>query len=767
MALPEATRRALEGVHLFPVRHHSPRTSEVLTRFLDTVKPKHVLVEGPSDAENCFDVLLDAQTVPPIAILGYRTDGQSGSSLFPFASYSPEYVALQWAHRAKARAHFIDITIGQGIACDRGAGLETPAALDDEAPVDVHQAMAERNGFRSFEEFWEASFEAPHYQPHEFRPLLIAWAELLRHSGPRLGFHRARDAYMAARITELIESGVDPREVVVVVGAAHAAAFAALDVEPGLEASLSATVPTSVTMIPYSFTRLAEQTGYGAGNRAPRYYQRAFDAGCDYRRATLEVLCEFAEHLRLRGFMVSLADTIEAYRLATMLSDIRGKPNPGLDEVREASIATMCRGDAQHVDGFLWPSVIGHAVGRVAERIGRNSLQQEFWREVDRRQLPRNDVAERFVLKLNEPVQIETSVFLHRLRVADIPYAHFQGTQAKGKKEEEAGGFSALSRVREGWEAQWTPSTDVALVEAIVHGDSLRAVVERLLDVKLQAAKNTGEAAHVLMEAVVTSAPALVARALQACDSFAATDDDLPSLASACRALSGLASFGSSRSQSELGDQVIETLLRKTFDRSLLRVRAACTGDEDAVAPAREALKTLHELAQSQARVDRAAWHVTARELIDSYTVHASCSGLAAGLLYLAQVLSEEEVSLLVGQRLSLLSDPASGADFLAGFLEVNALVLVKNKAVVAALDGFLNHIPGDRFRDALPTLRRAFSSLGATERRYLLENLLAVRKISDKARQAQAVIAEKDKDKLKAMSADLSKALDDLDDLL
>ena len=44
---------------------------------------------------------------------------------------------------------------------------------------------------------------------------------------------------------------------------------------------------------------------------------------------------------------------------------------------------------------------------------------------------------------------------------------------------------------------------------------------------------------------------------------------------------------------------------------------------------------------------------------------------------------------------------------------------------------------------------------------------MLAARRIGDKAKAAQAVLLEKDKDKLEAMSADLSKDMDDLDDLL
>ncbi|HZN91631.1 MAG TPA: DUF5682 family protein, partial [Myxococcales bacterium] len=142
-------------------------------------------------------------------------------------------------------------------------------------------------------------------------------------------------------------------------------------------------------------------------------------------------------------------------------------------------------------------------------------------------------------------------------------------------------------------------------------------------------------------------------------------------------------------------------------------------------------------------------------------------SGMACGLLYLAQRMDEAQVTLVVGQRLSSLLEPAAAASFLEGFFQVNALVLVKNRQVVAALDAFLTGIETDRFKDSLPSLRRAFGSLGATERRYLLENLLALRKLSGKAREVQQVIAEKDKEKLKAMSDEMSKVMDDLDDLL
>lgn len=754
------------GLRCFGVRHHSPRATAVLTRFLAEFRPKAVLIEGPSDAgAELIEALADAETRPPVAILGYRTDGTPGSALWPFADYSPEFAALRWASRAKARVEFIDVPTGVALARDaqEGKGAE-PGAVTAES-LDIHEACAAAAGHRSFEEFWEAGFEGPEHDEPGFRGAITSYASLLRDDGDR-DFHRARDAFMARRVRELIESGVSADRVLVVAGAAHTAAFEAGDVDPALEASLPAAVPSACTLVPFSFPRLAEQLGYGAGNRAPMYYQRAHQAGCDFRSATLETLIGFSEHLRMRGFSASLADVIEAYRLAVALAAHRGKSAPGLDEVRESAAATLCRGESRHLDEFLWPGVIGRSVGQVASRIGRNSLQEEFWREVRTRRLPETDAPERFSLRLNNDVEVGASVFLHRLRIAEVPYATWTGAGGKSAPEE-AGGHAALSRAREAWEAQWTPATDVTLVEKIVFGDSLQSVATKILEERLGKATAVGSAADVLLESVVAACPQTTSSALTECERLASDDDDLPSLARACRALSGLVAYGTSRAASAAGDEAVAALCRKTYDRAVLRVAAACTGNDEAVAPALEALRTLHDIALSQPLVDKALWLDAARDLAGSYAVNPGASGLACGLLYLAQVFTDADVAAAVGQRLSNAYDPANAASFLSGFLEVNALVLVRSRPVVQALDAFIAGIPADRFRLILPVLRRAMGGLGQTERRYLLENIVAIRGLGSDAGAAKAIVQEKDKAKLKDLGKDLEKAMGDLDDLL
>ncbi|MCB9575126.1 MAG: hypothetical protein H6709_23875 [Kofleriaceae bacterium] len=626
----------------------------------------------------------------------------------------------------------------------------------------------------SFDEVWDAWLESPSHAAADLNRALLAYAGLLAARGRRSHRTRHRDAVMARHILATVAAGTPPSRIVVIVGAAHAAAFLAGDVDLDLADDLPAPLPCARTLIPYSFPRLSEQLGYGAGNRAPRYYQRAHDAGCDFERASLETLIELGETLRLRGFAVSLADTIEAWRLAVTLAGMRGKPAPGLDEARQAAIATMGRGEAGPIDAALAPAAVGRAIGRVASRLGQGPLQAEFWREVRARRLPERDDPEDLTLSMVDDVQVGTSVFLHRLRLADVPYATFRGAgrdrgAARGRGDDDAGGLDALSRVREGWTAQWTPATDVALVEKVVLGDGLEEVASRLLLDRLAAARGTGEAADVLLEAVVAGCPAVVARALAACDAAAAHDDDLPSLARACAALSALTSYGTSRAHTG-GDAAIATLCVTTFERAVLRLPGAAAVDDAGAAAVKTALRALHEVALAQPRVaghGRDAWLAAARDTADAFDVHPEIAGLAAGLLYLAQALDDAAVATAVSLRLSPAIDPAAGAAYLAGFLEVNALVVVKSRPVVAALDAYLATLDGETFPDVLPVLRRAFAALGATERRYLLENVIAVRGLGAQAGAAAAVVAATDRAAVEALAGDLAGALDDLDDLL
>src|SRR5687768_12523516 len=102
---------SLDGpVVLFPVRHHSPTAAVMVREVIRSLRPKAVLIEGPSD----FNGRMGELHLPhelPIAIYSYvrLADGRRRGAYYPFCVYSPEWQALLAARGVGARVEFIDL----------------------------------------------------------------------------------------------------------------------------------------------------------------------------------------------------------------------------------------------------------------------------------------------------------------------------------------------------------------------------------------------------------------------------------------------------------------------------------------------------------------------------------------------------------------------------------------------------------------------------------------------------------------------------------
>ena len=74
--------------------------------------------------------------------------------------------------------------------------------------------------------------------------------------------------------------------------------------------------------MPYSYARLSSQSGYGAGNHAPAYFEllwQALEQG-GINELSLRYLSLVARHLRDAGTHRSTAEVIDGVRLAETLS---------------------------------------------------------------------------------------------------------------------------------------------------------------------------------------------------------------------------------------------------------------------------------------------------------------------------------------------------------------------------------------------------------------------------------------------------------------
>ncbi len=836
-----------QAVTVFPVRHHSPAASLHVQAMIAKLRPKIILIEGPSDATDLIPLLLADGTEPPIAVLCYfqassdgnqETEERSGPSslVSPFCAYSPEYVAMRAGQKIGSVLRFCDIPAGAMLEwraqdaaprapSDQPAGEET---INEDGSVPQHiaptletqlAALAEHFDRRDSNEFWDTYFEMSAralndaagftrqmraygdlvrdwYEPDE--PPMVASAatatkapeaqtpeaeaqptpaEQPTLSGRQIDFDRFREAFMRTEIRRALAEGYKPEEIMVVCGAAHASALSlegsdfSWDGERVQQAK-SAKAAT-LTLIPYSYARLSEQSGYGAGNRAPAYYQQVWENKGDFASATRKFLLLTMNEMHAKGHAISLADAIEAERLAWTLAAVRDKPAPGLEELEDAARACYGRG-ALDTKGFLRPLLIGDALGKLSSKVERTPLQQDFYAGTNRLRIPLADSPKELKppLRLSDARDLQRSVFLHRLQVAGVPFAtlkrsgraEFQASSSRHTQGVSADNlnFDHLRNMMEIWEVQWTPHTDIRLIELSIEGDRVRDVCARLLRRELDAAQDIGAITKILLRAVLANIPELYNRILRRCDEAVAEGSDLLVLAQAGNHLHQLAQYGSTR---KLDPALLTSLLTRVYTRAALLLPAGAIVGDDEAAKVAQALKLLHELSSRRTDLDASLLNERLALAADMQgnaegktesTAHPSIAGLAATLLLLRGAISQDDLATLLGRRLSGAEEPQRGAQFLEGLLALNRAMLLRNRDIVGWLNFYLQSLGAEAFMHTLPVLRRAMSELSKAEIGVLMTTLAPLLGIKERV-QETALLEEKHLAELRAIDAELA----------
>ncbi|MFC7442542.1 DUF5682 family protein [Laceyella putida] len=99
----------MSHIHFLPIRHHSPSCAYHVQRAINQIRPSHILIEGPSDANPLIPHLLEEDLQLPVAIYSYKTSPQPERLYYPICDYSPEFVAIFTGSLLGAHCSFIDI----------------------------------------------------------------------------------------------------------------------------------------------------------------------------------------------------------------------------------------------------------------------------------------------------------------------------------------------------------------------------------------------------------------------------------------------------------------------------------------------------------------------------------------------------------------------------------------------------------------------------------------------------------------------------------
>ena len=170
-----------------------------------------------------------------------------------------------------------------------------------------------------------------------------------------------REAHMRQVVRAALKEADGP--VAVVCGAWHAPALREPLPPAAKDAALLRGIPrrkAALAWVPWTHSRLAAASGYGAGITSPGWYHHLFTTR---EQTVIRWMTRVAGVLRAHDLPVSSSHVIEAVRLAETLAVLRGRPLAGLAEVSEATKAVMCDGDDVAAAFVTRDLVVGELLG--------------------------------------------------------------------------------------------------------------------------------------------------------------------------------------------------------------------------------------------------------------------------------------------------------------------------------------------------------------------------------------------------------------------
>ena len=738
-------------MHLLGIRHHGPGSARGVVAALAAIDPAVVLIEGPPDADEMIPFAASGAMVPPVALLVHANDDPANASFYPFAVFSPEWQAMRWALAKSRPVRFIDLPAANRLAerarlAEQNAQSPNPDgdASDDtttgepvaESPGDDKLTrirrdplsyLAEIAGYEDGETWWNALVEQGSHGPEIFTVLEDAIAALrdrldpLVHASPAAArLEQQREAHMRLAIAKALSE--TDGNVAVVCGAWHVPALrkhVAIKDDRALLSGLPK-LKVTATWVPWTETRLAAASGYGAGVISPGWYAHLWEelqrSGNQARALGINVFASrwqarVANLLRSNGRPASTASVIEASRLAIALAGLRDLALPGLDEMREASLATLCEGEPAPFRLIEQQLVIGQRVGEIDEAVPQMPLAADLARQQRKLKLKPEALDTDISLDLRSDAGLAKSLLLHRLTLINVPWGHMQG----------AG--SSRGTFRENWRLRWDPEFSVRLAEALVYGATIEQAAGNCAIAKAGRTTSLPEIAELVRGCLEAGLEQAANQSIVILQRQAAQTSDIAALAGAIPPLAAILRYGTARDMPTLALRLLVTSLTEAICAGL--VYACRSLQAEAAGEMRERLAALDVaigLIEDAGLTE--AWRRALGLVCNDNASHALLMGFATRALYDHGELAPEPAALHLSRALSPAATPQAAGDWLDGFIGKSGQILLHDTVLRAIIDDWLCTRGEEEFINLLPMLRRGFSGFDRSERRRLLDEI-------------------------------------------
>ncbi|MGH3760472.1 DUF5682 family protein [Actinophytocola sp.] len=687
------------STHILGIRHHGPGSARAVRAALDELDPALVLIEGPPELDKVAPLVAAEGMRPPVAGLCYAVDDPARAAFYPMAVFSPEWVALRWAVEHGRSARFLDLPAANALVLkeDRDANRFDPIA-----------ALAEAAGYVDPERWWEDAIELRYHGLDVFDAVLDAMRTLREGQDGDIETDvetQRREAAMR-RVMRSARRG-EPGTIAVVCGAWHAPVlvpdeFPTATSDTALLKGLRGT-KVAATWVPWTSTRLARASGYGAGIDSPGWYHHLFTAPDE---VVTRWLVRVARLLRGEQHDVSSAAVIEAVRLAHALAGLRERPLPGLAEVMESAQAVLGGGSPVPMRLVSRKLLVGDILGRVPDDTPMVPLARDLAATRKSLRMRQSAAEQTLDLDLRTESHLGRSKLLHRLLLLDVPWG----------RPAEVG--RTRGTFREAWTLEWRPELEVALIEASGYGTTIEQAATAVVTQRAADA-DVGVLAELVETTLVADLPAALATVLSALDERAARQHDTTRLMAAIEPMARVRRYGNVR---RADTELVQRVLAGLVTRVAVGLPAACAAlDDDAAATVRELVDGVQRgialLDQAQLRRE---WQRALGVVAEQPGVHGLVAGRATRLLLDAGLVDVTEAGRRLSLRLSPAADAVQAAGWLDGFLSGEAALLVHEPELLAVVDRWATGVDGEVFDRLLPLLRRTFADFAPAERRAI-----------------------------------------------
>lgn len=715
--------------YFFGIRHLSPTAAFHVRTLLDRLKPKLVLIEGPSDLNGQMEWLCHPQALYPLAILAYTKSLPVRSILYPLAIYSPEVQAILWAHENNVECRFMDLPSATFLALGE-TNQEQPTKEGEASPEgsgltteQVYSQLELLSG-EDHDSFWERNFE--HIEEAEqYVQASNTFGQELRISACDNLISQAetivREAYMKRVIVDSLAQGNKAEQIFCVCGSFHVPGLQHNQPMSDTELAALPKVESTATLMPYSYYRLSDRSGYGAGNKAPQYFHllwEALNSGGLPHMAYL-YFASLAASQRKLGNFVSSAEIIEAVRLAQALAALRNSRYPGWADLHDAAITCLGHGNFSELASAFADTEIGTTIGFLPEGLSRTSVQEDFYRQLKVLHLERfrTATAQSLDLDLRENLRVKSkeaafldlrrSFFLHRLQVLGVSFA------APSLKKQ------AQANWGEYWLLRWTPEAEIELAEASLLGETIEKASMLALKERCQQSDSMANTAQLLQEAFLSGLPEACQYVLSALQSISIEAAAIEDIAQTANGLSLIVRGGSLR---QFNARPLLPIIEQLYLRACLILEEACSTKD--FQPIMQAMDLLNKLQLNHSVLDASIWINLLKSLSLNDHLQACLSGFAMALLLERGAANETELNQEITRRLSPGMSAELGAGWFEGLASKNRQALIMRLNLWQTLDRYLGQLDELSFRRALVFLRRTFADFSPQEKNDIAENL-------------------------------------------